>query len=64
MIVKRGDVVASDFGTGPVVAITKEWVIHRIENGDEVAIHRENNWVGVPAQFPEEDVDENAELEV
>lgn len=55
MKVKIGDIVESEFGTGPLVAVTKEWVIHEVVNGDrvdEVAIHRENQYISVPVEFP------------
>lgn len=38
--IRVGTVIESDFGTGPVVAITKEFVIHETEGGKEYAIYR------------------------
>lgn len=35
MKVKVGDVVCSEFGKGPIVAITKEWLIH-VDEAQEV----------------------------
>lgn len=34
-----GTVVQTDFGIGPIVAITKEWLIHHDEKGREVCIY-------------------------
>ena len=64
MIVKRGDVVESEFGRGKVVAITRAWVVHEIENGSEVAVPRGMEPISVPADFPEEDVDATATAEL
>ena len=38
MKIKVGDIVETDFGYGPVVAITDKWVIHKIGQTEEVAV--------------------------
>ena len=50
MIIHIGDEVHSDFGHGPVVALTDEWVIHENQNGDEIAVQYSDVWV--PAEKP------------
>lgn len=47
MMVRVGTVIGSDFGVGPVVAITKEWIIHESEQGSEFAISRDDDtfWI-------------------
>lgn len=47
-----GDKVTSDFGTGPLVAVTKEWVVHNIEDGSEVAVPIGYAYLSVPAELP------------
>lgn len=43
MVVKCGVVVGCEFGTGEVVAVTKEWVIVDVGGTTkEVALHRED----------------------
>lgn len=37
--VKVGDIVGSEHGIGKIVAITKQFVIHEVEDGEEYAIH-------------------------
>lgn len=51
MKVKVGDVVCSEFGRGPVVAITKEWLIHIDEGNDkrpEVILNLDHDPIWVP----------------
>lgn len=38
MRVKIGDIVASEFGQGPIVAMSKTWCIHEDEAGNEIAV--------------------------
>lgn len=52
MEIALGDEVHSDFGYGPVVALTEEWVIHQNRSGDEVAVPYEDVWI--PAEQPDE----------
>jgi hypothetical protein len=47
VIIKVGDDLASNFGQGPVVAVTPEWIIHRTACG-EAAIHRSDGEYWVP----------------
>ena len=49
--VRRGTIVQTDFGTGAVVAVTKDWLIHMNEEGREVCVYIPDNWICVPAQF-------------
>ena len=61
MIVKRGDIIESEFGKGKIIAITKDWIIHEV-NGKpihQVAISRGNDLWWVPADAPTEDVDDS-----
>ena len=51
MIVKRGTIVESDFGYGPVVAVTKSWLIHQTEDGTEVCIYIPDGGVSIRAEF-------------
>lgn len=48
MKVRVGTVICSDFGTGPVVAITKQWIIHQIDKGSEVCLSREDDFFWIP----------------
>lgn len=50
MEVTTGDIVQSEFGTGKLIAITKEWIVHEVEDGSEVAVPK-NGEVWVPAQI-------------
>ena len=45
MIVKIGDMISSDYGTGKIVAITKEWIIHEDEYGAEMAVPIRETWL-------------------
>ena len=50
-----GDKITSEFGTGKLVAVTKEWIVHEVEDGNrtyEVAISIDDSWVTVPAELP------------
>jgi len=38
MKVKMGDIVVSEFGSGPIVAMSREWCIHEDEAGNEIAV--------------------------
>ena len=49
--VRVGDVICTDYGTGPIVAITKEWIIHKSDMGDdasEVALSRNDEFWSLP----------------
>ena len=61
MIVKRGDVIESEFGKGKIIAITEDWIIHETTGKSiyQVAISRGNDMWWVPADAPKEDVDDN-----
>ena len=50
MIVKIGDMISSDFGTGKIVAITKEWIIHKDEEGAETAALIKETWLPVEVE--------------
>ena len=57
MKVKRGDIVETEFCTGPVVAITEHWVIVKDEKrGQEYAVIRGENYIAIPAEFDGIDV--------
>lgn len=64
MIVKRGDIVGSDFGIGAIVAITKSWIIHLNERGEEICVYLPENMVYVPAEFSIIDVPEENTAEL
>lgn len=64
MKIKRGTIVQTDFGIGPVVAITREWLIHNTENGSEICVFIKDNWIGVPAEIDGADIPEDRELEI
>ena len=55
--VKIGTVIETECGTGPVVAITKSWVIHEDEEGTEMVISIED-YITIPADVSEPDVSE------
>lgn len=61
--VKRGDIIESDYGRGPIVAITEEWIIHKGKDR-EYALYRGNDFWWVPSTAPKEDVDESVTVEV
>ena len=48
MIINIGDIIASEFGEGPVVAITKDWVVHDCGNGTEAAIPKDDGQFWIP----------------
>ena len=56
MKVKRGDIIASEFGQGPIVAITKDWLIHLQEEGEEVCIYKPHNNYWIPVDADEVDI--------
>lgn len=52
MDVTIGDIVASEFGQGKLVAVTKKWIIHEIDNGkDQAAVYRENDDIWIPTKL-------------
>lgn len=63
MKVKRGMIVQTDFGKGEVVAVTKTWLIHNNEDGDEICVNHEADWVGIPVEIDGVDVPDN-EIEI
>jgi hypothetical protein len=62
--VKVGTVVESEFGKGPVIALTKTWLIHNDEDGIEICLYLPDNHVWVPADFSEPDVSKSEEVEL
>ena len=52
MKVKVGDIIASEFGVGKIIVITKKWIIHEIDSGkDECAIpHDKWNEMWIPVE--------------
>lgn len=59
MKVKLKDIIESEFGIGPLVAVTKQWVIQDIgQNGsvEEVAIHRKASHISIPAEIPQDNI--------
>nr|WP_305910497.1 hypothetical protein [Methylomarinum sp. Ch1-1]MDP4523255.1 hypothetical protein [Methylomarinum sp. Ch1-1] len=63
MKIKRGVTVQTDFGVGPVVAITKDWLIHLDEKGREICVYIPDHTISVPADIDSMDVPDN-ELEL
>jgi len=63
MIVKREDVIASDFGVGKIVAITKNFIIHLVEDGEEVVVTKGVDPFWIPIEMEGIDVPDN-ELEI
>lgn len=53
-----GDEIASDFGVGDIKAITDDWIVYALDDGEEVAIHREKNAYWVPADIGNNGLDE------
>ena len=47
--VKRGTVVESDYGKGVVIVVTREWIIHLDEDGNEVAVTHKDAWIPIEA---------------
>lgn len=64
MKIKRGTIIESDFGKGPVVAITKSWVIHEDERGKEYALLVESETFWIPAEVDGVDIPSDVELEI
>lgn len=53
-VVRVGSIIESEFGVGPVVAITKEWIVHEDDGGCESAIHRQDMyWSLLPDEVVE-----------
>ena len=48
MKVCLGDLIQSEFGTGPVVAIFNEWVVHETGNGHEAALPKDEGKFWIP----------------
>ena len=48
MKVCLGDLIQSEFGTGPVVALTNEWVVHDTGDGHEAALPKDEGGFWVP----------------
>ena len=51
MKISIGTIVESEFGRGPVVAITKDWLIHEIFSNKEVCIHIPDGGIWIPIDF-------------
>jgi len=63
MKIKVGTVISSDFGTGPVVAITKEWLIHIGGGGLEFALGRDDEY-WIPKNEDDHEIGGGQELEI
>jgi len=63
MKIKRGTIIESDFGKGPVVAITKSWVIHEDKHGKEYALLAADDTFWIPAEVDGVDIPIDVELE-
>ncbi len=50
MKVSIGDIIQSEFGIGKIVAITKEWIIHEDEKGNEIAAHKKETPMWIPVE--------------
>lgn len=48
MKVSIGDTIESEFGRGPVVAITEEWIVHDTGDGHEAALSIADHAFWVP----------------
>lgn len=64
MIIKVGDRVCSEFGCGPVVAITKEWVVHENEYGNEVCLCLKYDAVWISPTGYEQGSDQTKTMEI
>lgn len=51
MLVKRGTIVETDYGYGPVVAVTKYWLIHQAQDGTEICVYIPDGGISVHAEF-------------
>ena len=47
MLVRIGTVVESEFGRGPVIAITRQWIIHEAEGNEEIALPYSDVWIPI-----------------
>ena len=59
MKVKIGTIVVSEIGQGPVVAITRDWLIHKDEKGIEMCVYLPDSPVWIPADTSTPDVPDN-----
>ena len=66
MKLKRGMLVETEYASGTVVAITKQWVIvQRDDRDEEMGVYLPNTPIWLPAEFDGTiDVDESTEVEV
>lgn len=60
MKITLGTVVSSEFGTGPVIAMTKKWCIHADKHGEEYALAWSD--VSLPLEAPDAPASALAEL--
>ena len=63
MKVRIGTIVKTEFGTGAVVAITEEWLIHKDKSGMEMCVNISEDWIGIPANISDTDIPNN-EIEI
>ena len=53
MKIKAGDIIQSEFGIGPLICATEQWIIQDIgkRKREEVALLRSENWISVPVEI-------------
>lgn len=64
MKVRVGTIIESDFGRGPVVAITKEWIIHQGDGAEEYCLLRDEREYSIPVTEHEIGGGQDGEIDV
>lgn len=65
MKIKRGTVIVSEWGRGPVVAITKEWIIHLdVQSDTEFALSITSDNFRIPIEIEGPDLPPDKELDI
>lgn len=62
-----GDEIESDFGRGPIVAITNEWIVHDTGDGHEAALPKDPDgrwWIPITDFGPAGTLHSSAEVDV
>jgi hypothetical protein len=62
MIIKIGNEVECEYGSGILVACTKQWAIIREPNGNEIGLYLHSNWIALKGEMEDKDQTELNEI--